>query len=287
MESGANRTALAVCQGGVGMHWRWFLLIPIPSREWIHIPPGEKENHLQNGIFWGDMLVPWRVHPRKFTFGTWKSPVWRGKIIWTITKPSFLVLQPRNFQGCIFDIPKNPSRCFTVFSFRNWDFRLHTWYVWKRSSGVLRPVSGICFHHSVTSQPERKFAWAKCLGKISGNWKGGKPSSSSQQTAVVAVYIEGFQSDSGHVRTGFTNIPSELSFRLPVLGIPLTTNKNHDSSNVSNCKSHKKQVKKIYVPNYDKPISIMVILMFIHWSTALATPPSLPFITIILLEEAL
>ena len=32
-----------------------------PSREWSHIPPEEKENHLQNGIFWVDMLVSWRV----------------------------------------------------------------------------------------------------------------------------------------------------------------------------------------------------------------------------------
>ena len=150
-----------------------------------------------------------------------------------------------NFQGCIYLTSRKTQVDVSLyFSFRNWDFRLHTWYVWKRSSGVLRPVSGIWFHHSVASQPERKFAWAKCLGKITGNWKGGKPSSSSQQTAVVAVYIEGFQSDSGHVHTGFTNIPSELSFRLPVLGIPLTTNKKHDSSNVSNCKSYLKKGKE-------------------------------------------
>ena len=32
----------------------------LPSTKGSHIPPGEKENHLQNAIF-GDMLAPWRV----------------------------------------------------------------------------------------------------------------------------------------------------------------------------------------------------------------------------------
>ena len=34
----------------------------IPSREWIHIPPWEKENHRLKMPFFGDMLVPWRVY---------------------------------------------------------------------------------------------------------------------------------------------------------------------------------------------------------------------------------
>ena len=33
----------------------------IPSRERIHIPPLEKENHLQKCLFGRIMLVPWRV----------------------------------------------------------------------------------------------------------------------------------------------------------------------------------------------------------------------------------
>ena len=34
---------------------------PLPSREWIHIPPWEKENHRLKMPFLGDMLIPWRV----------------------------------------------------------------------------------------------------------------------------------------------------------------------------------------------------------------------------------
>ena len=38
----------------------------IPSREWIHIPPGEKENHLEIAIFGGYVNslegTPWKMN---------------------------------------------------------------------------------------------------------------------------------------------------------------------------------------------------------------------------------
>ena len=37
----------------VRFHGDFFTTKQIPSREWIHIPPWEKENHLQNAIFGG------------------------------------------------------------------------------------------------------------------------------------------------------------------------------------------------------------------------------------------
>ena len=39
------------------------LPLKLPSREWIHIPPGEVRKIIFKIPFLGDMLVPWGVHP--------------------------------------------------------------------------------------------------------------------------------------------------------------------------------------------------------------------------------
>ena len=53
---------LSAKQGHWGrIHTYKNMTLKLPSRERSHIPPGEKENHLQTCLIRGDMLVPWRV----------------------------------------------------------------------------------------------------------------------------------------------------------------------------------------------------------------------------------
>ena len=60
-------------------------LVFLPSREWSHIPPWEKENHLQKCRLGWDMLVPGRVTPFKGGGGSFEPEI-RGETIilnWT------------------------------------------------------------------------------------------------------------------------------------------------------------------------------------------------------------